>query len=290
MGNSLHLKKILATARTEYVKWLCNERMVLLVVLFLYIHNTVIAPLLENADKMNSPINALEPFIATLNSDLMTLFLPVMFLVLFSDFPRKDGNTLFFLLRIGKTNWILGQLLFAIYAIITYFLILFLMCVLPVVNKGFWYNGWSLVVTDFGQKFPKEAMNLGASLIKKNIYNQVSPMNALLHSVLLTALFLFLIACILMLFNALKQKVFGVVVVAGITSIGTLLYLFGIKAMWLFPTAHTIIVSHFTMYLKKGGVPIWASYCYLVVLIVILVVASIYSMKKMNFESVQEMD
>ena len=116
----MEVRKILSTARTEYVKWITNPRMIILGVMLIFINDFAVSPLLKNAEDMNSPLNILEPFIAVANSQLLILIIPAVYLTLISDFPRTDGNTLFFLLRTGKLNWLLGQVLFVIMTIFTF--------------------------------------------------------------------------------------------------------------------------------------------------------------------------
>lgn len=284
------ISKILSTARTEYMKWICDERMVLLIVMFVFIQTTIVSPLIKNSQMMNSPINILEPFVAAVNSRVMIIIIPALFLALFSDFPRTDGNTLFFLPRVGKINWILGQFLFAVYAIVSYMAVIFAFCTVPVLASGFWANGWSLVTTKFALEFPEQSQNFGASLIQKNIYHQLSPYRAVLVSTGLVMLYLLLIALIMMLFNTLKKKIFGILMVAVTISFGSLFYMIELKIMWIFPMAHAALESHFTKYFRDGGVPLFISIFYFVIVCLLLVAASMICIKRQNFESLQEVD
>ncbi len=286
----ISINKILSTAKTEYMKWICNERMVLLIVMFVFIQTTIVSPLVKNSQMMQSPINILEPFIAAVNSRTMIIIIPALFLALFSDFPRTDGNTLFFLPRVGKINWIFGQFLFAVYAIASYMAVIFAFCTVPVLATGFWANGWSLVVTKFALMFPEHAENFGATLIQKNIYHQLPPYKVVLVSTALVMLYLLLIALIMMLFNTFKKKIFGILMVAVIVAFGSLFYMIQLKVMWIFPMAHAAVESHFTKYYRDGGVPISFSVGYFVVVCAVLIIASIICIRRENFESLQEVD
>ncbi len=290
MVSKFNIRKVLATAGVEYIKWIGNERMIILIIMYLYIQNTVVNPLLEHSQIMNSPINILEPFIATMNSEAMIIVVPALFLALFSDFPRTDGNTLFFLQRIGRVNWIIGEILFAIYAIVSYIMVIFLFTVLPVFTKGFWMNGWSLVVTQFAKQYPKQSQSFACLLLKSNIYNQVSPFYAAMVSTGLMMLYLLVISLIMLLFNSLKKKIFGILMISGVIAIGSTLFIQDIKAMWAFPVAHIAIKSHFTKFFSEGNVPMWISFVYLFAIIIILVLGCNFCIKRINFESIQEID
>lgn len=103
----------MTVARTEYVKWIANPRSILLGVMIIFIYQFALQPLLNHAALMQSPLNVLEPFIAIENSNLIMIMVPVMYLVLMSDFPKSDGSSLFFVLRVGKLNWLFGQVVFS---------------------------------------------------------------------------------------------------------------------------------------------------------------------------------
>lgn len=290
MENNVTLEKILSTAGIEYIKWISNARMILLGVMILFMNSFIIQPLEEHARKMNSPLNSLEPFIATVNSEILVIIVPVIFLALFSDFPRTDGNTLFFIQRIGKVNWILGQILFALYAIFTYVGAIFLGSVLPVISTSFWKNGWSLVVTKYSSLYPNEANSFASLLIKNNVYNQVSPWYAAVQGYALMMLYLLVIALIMLTFNCLEKKLYGMISAACVIAFGGTICLVKMPLMWLFPMAHTSIWLHFTDYYRKPNMEMWVSYSYFVITISILLAISIMALKKLNFDSIQEMD
>lgn len=290
MEHSICVKKIFATARTEYVKWVCNPRMVMLVVLFCYIHGTVITPLLEHAEKMQSPLNILEPFIAAVNSEAMIIVVPALFLALFSDFPRTDGNTLFFLQRVGRLNWVIGQAAFAVMAVFSYLTVVCLMCVLPVMEKGFWANGWSLVVTEYGREYPEEAQSFACLILKGNIYNQMPPFQAALWGSVLMFAYLLMIAFLMLLCNAKKNKVLGILVVSAVIGFGTTMFIQNMPQMWLFPMAHSCLIAHFSTFFSKTKMSFGYSVLYLCGGILLLFFLSMGAMKRMNFESLQEID
>ena len=91
MAGKISLRKIWAVARTEWLKWVCNPRMIIIPVLTVFIYSYAITPLLERSEKMGEPLNLLEPLIAVGNSGMLTLIIPLVFLTLMSDFPKTDG-------------------------------------------------------------------------------------------------------------------------------------------------------------------------------------------------------
>ena len=104
-----NIKCILAVARSEYVKWISNPRIIIIGVLLIFMHTLAVEPLLERADKIGLPLDILEPFAAIGNSGMLVMLMPCVFLLLISDYPKMTGNTLFFVQRTGRWNWFVGQ-------------------------------------------------------------------------------------------------------------------------------------------------------------------------------------
>lgn len=286
----MDIRKILSTARTEYIKWITNPRMIIMGVMLIFIYDFAIAPLLENAQDMNSPLNILEPFIAVANSQLLILIIPAVYLTLISDFPRTDGNTLFFLLRTGKLNWLLGQVLFVIMTIFTFVGVVFAGTVLPMLSQGFWADKWSLTVTSFGTVFPEKAMAFGNQLITEKLYNQLPPFDAAVQSYLLMMCYLLILALLMLMFNCLKIKIMGLLSSGAVIAFGGALSVVNVKAMWIFPMAHTIIYLHYTRFFREPVFAMWKSAVYFIVVSLVLIIVSIISLEQTNFDSVQDID
>jgi len=154
MMKNFSLKQSFFCARAEFIKWICDARMIILGVLLIFIYSFAIEPLKSNAELMGEPLNILEPFIAIANSGAILLIIPLVFLTLIADFPKIDTNTVFYIMRVGRLNWLFGQLLKLIFMALSYLAVIFLGAVLPMLSDGFWYNGWSNVATKFSSRFP----------------------------------------------------------------------------------------------------------------------------------------
>lgn len=288
--NRIRIRKILSVARTEYVKWIANPRSILLGVMIVFIYVFATQPLLEHASLLHSPLNALEPFIAIENSNLVMIMVPIMYLVLMSDYPRCDGSSLFFAVRVGKLNWLLGQTVFAFLSALTYFFVIFAGCTIPMISIGFWDNGWSLVATRFSIQFPQKSNDFASSLLQKNLYNQIAPFDAAADAALLILLYLMILALILLLFKSLNLKSVGILASGGVIAFGSVLCLIQSPAMWYFPMAHTKITLHYTEYFRQPTMPLRFSAFFLLAVALALIVACCISVKQLNFDTSQEID
>lgn len=282
------LKQAFSCEVTEFVKWVCDARMVIVAVLLIFINNFAVSPLTNNAELMGEPLNILEPFIAVANSEILILIIPIVFLTLIADYPKVDTNTVFYIVRIGRANWFVGQVLKLVFMIVSYLAVIFLGTVLPMLSKCFWYNGWSNVATGFVKMFPDRRGDFGVALLPENLYNQLSVFEAAVKSYLLVAAYLMIIGLILLVFSLFKRKTLGFIICGGMISLGMAFSAIRTNLMWTMPMANSITWLHYTKYFKKPIMPMSFSVIYLLVLIAVLLVFGGIAIGKFNYDNVTE--
>lgn len=282
------LKQAFSCEVTEFVKWVCDARMVIVAVLLIFINIFAVSPLTNNAELMGEPLNILEPFIAVANSEILILIIPIVFLTLIADYPKVDTNTVFYIVRIGRANWFVGQVLKLVFMIVSYLAVIFLGTVLPMLSKGFWYNGWSNVATGFVKMFPDRRGDFGVALLPENLYNQLSVFEAAVKSYLLVAAYLMIIGLILLVFSLFKRKTLGFIICGGMISLGMAFSAIRTNLMWTMPMANSITWLHYTKYFKKPIMPMSFSVIYLLVLIAVLLVFGGIAIGKFNYDNVTE--
>lgn len=285
---SFSLRKSFSCAKTEFIKWICDARMIILAVLMIFIYSFAIEPLLANAELMGKPLNILEPFIAIANSGAILLIIPLVFLTLIADYPKIDTNTVFYIMRVGRLNWLFGQILKLILMAASYLAVIFLGAVVPMLSKGFWYNGWSEVAKKFAMAFPEKSGNFGVMLLPENLYNQIPVFTAAIQSYLLVFAYLIIIGLILLSFSLVKQKTAGFVLCGAIISLGTAFCSIKTSLMWTMPMANSIIWLHYTKYFRQPVVSMTFSVCYLIIFISVLLIFSFIAISNFNYDNVAE--
>ena len=283
-----NLRQCFSCAKTEYIKWVCDARMVILGVLLIFIYNFAIQPLLQNAEKMNEPLNMLEPFIAVANSGAVLMIIPLVFMTLIADFPKIDNNTVFYIMRIGRRNWLTGQIIKLVMMAASYLAVIFVGSVVPMLTRGFWYNGWSNVVTNFKNVFPEQSMNFGVQLVPENLYNQLTVFEAAVKSYLLVFAYLMIIGLILLSLSLIKHKTLGFVSCGAVIALGTAFCSIKTSLMWTMPMANSIIWLHFTKYFRVPEVSITFSVVYLVTFVLALIVFCYIMIGRFNYDNVSE--
>ena len=164
----MNARKIVLHARMEYSLWLTNPRMSILLVLLVLIHSMVIQPLAQAGGQIGVRFHLLEPLAALCNSTLILLILPLGFLILMAGFPRMDRGFLLQLYRVGRLNWVLGELLYLCMAAGTYLGVVLLgtaLCSLP--YAPITSPGWSAVATDYVDILGESALKSAIALLPK---------------------------------------------------------------------------------------------------------------------------
>lgn len=284
--NKFSLKNSLSCAWVEFIKWIVDARIVIVLCLCVFIYSFVTEPIKANAVMIGEPMNALEPFIATLNSGMVLLILPLGFLTLISDYPKIDGSTIFYIFRTGKISWLCGQIIQLFMMTAAYILAIFTASVAGVITCGFMGEEWSLVATRFASEFPEQSGNFGVLLLPENLYNQMSLPTAIVQSTLFVIAYLFSLGMILLAFSIAKRKTAGIVVCGLSIALGAALCSINAKMMWLFPMAHSTVWLHYTEFLREPIFPVFYSAIYFVAIIAAALIFCVASLKRFDYDTI----
>ena len=284
--NKPRFYSILSIARSEYLCWITNPRIIIVGVLFIFMRTLAVEPLLERAEKMSVSLTVFEPFVSIGNSGMLVLLMPCVFLILISDYPIISRNTLLFIQRTGKFNWFLGQLLFIILAIFSYMGTLFLFSIGT--SKGEFRIEWSETVRMYSSRFPDEYNSFASELLPPNLYNQIPLITSVLQTFFLMSAYLFVLVLILYLFKLMGIKSAGVFAVFTVVGLGVATCSLKTSAMWYFPMANTIVWLHYTEILRDPVIPISRSYLYFMVIIIGLFICNLVALKKLQFTNIEQ--
>lgn len=275
------VRKIWGVAKTEYVGWITNPRIIILGVLLIFIKTLAIDPLAARAEKFGDTMIIFEPYIAVGNSGALTLFMPLVFLVLLSDYPKLGGNSMFYISRTGKRAWLCGQIVFLIMAIVTFMCAVFAASML--FSGGHFGTEWSEAVRKYIACFPNEAGNFDSHLLPSNLYNQIPMMTAIWQTSALLAAYLLALALIIYLLKILFSSSAGLAGALLVMALGVATTSLYSPIKWAFPTANTIIWLHYTEILSEPIYPMWASFLYFGILLAVLIAGNFIALKKIKF-------
>ena len=286
MVSKIRVNAVWNVAKTEFVKWITNPRMIILAVFIFFIHSFVVQPMNEHVLKYGEPLNVFEPFIAISNSGFLMLLMPIVFILLISDFPKMGESSLYYIQRTGKLNWFLGQMLHIIISIFTFIFLILVSCM--IMSKGTFSGKWSNTISKYDARFPDEAEGFVSKLIASNIYNQISLKRALFYAIALLGLQLFMIALILCIMKMMYLHSAGLFTAVSIVAIGTAAAMLNVKAMWFFPTANSMLLLHYHAIMRKEIMPMSNSFMYYIFVDMVLIIANLFVIFDMQFINIDQ--
>lgn len=275
-----NVRTILHIAGTEFKRWLRSSRSIILGVMLIFVHMQIIVTLQDCTSKTGLPVSVPEAFVALGNSGSIVLILPALFLVLMSDFPQKSGIDFLYQIRCSKRMWIMGQIVFALEAVVFIVVFLILSSCLLMSGSGVWKMEFSDAVTHYSSIFPERTGDYILQLLPENLYQQMTFRTAFAYTTTLLALYFFLLAMILLFAALCNRKFVGVLLDGILIVLGTVTCSADSWLMWLFPMAHAIPWLHYEKYLSEQIFPIWGSYVCLSVSCAVLIVLCIVLSKK----------
>lgn len=255
---NLGIKSILLVARSEYVKWLRNPRFLLVIAASVPVHELIVRPMVRAAGEMGQPLNMFETSIAVANSGFALLLFPLIYLVLIAPFPTADQNMLYYIARMGRRNWILGEILFQSLSAVSYSIIIIGVTAAQTVNISFLENGWSIPVMDYDKMGSITGIPMG-TLIPPNLFYQMPPYKALVLSYLLLAFFLFFSSMIFLLGSLCGKKLLFLFIVVSQIALGCGLFVTKSAFMWALPFSHSVLSIHYQKYFRKYVFSPWLS-------------------------------
>ena len=288
---TMSARKIVLHARIEYSLWLTNPRMSILLVLLVLIHSMVIQPLAQAGGQIDARFHLLEPLAALCNSTLILLILPIGFLIFMAGFPRMDRGFLLQLYRMGRLNWVLGELLYLCMAAATYLIMVLLetaLCSLP--YAPITGPGWSAVATDYADVLGENALKSVTALLPKNLYHQMGPGTAVAGSFLLLFLCLVLMGAVLLTASLPRVKSLGVAADAALLLVGAGFVILDSPWMWGFPCAHALTWLHYNPYFRAPVCPLWVSGLYFLLGTALMTALACVTAKRRSFDSMLEFD
>ncbi len=256
---------------------LVSTRIVMFALLLIFVKGFVTDPLIKAVEEVAAAggdygISFLQPFICLNNSFMLSLLMPLFFLVLVAGLPSAERFDLFVHIRTNRRRFIVSQVL-TVASLALCLLMLMLvtsgLMVMGHVDGSMQYCG---AVTRYGIFFPDRTGEYVTTLIPPNLYNQESFDMAFVHSAVLLFLEFLLTGMVLLFFSVVNLKFVGIITEVVLTALSAILTNSGMALKWLLPTAHTTIWLHKDAILEKEVFPMYLSYLYFVVLIIIFIV------------------
>lgn len=266
----------------QYKSWLISPRILLAVYITIFINENITRKMLAICAEVGYKINLAEPLALIFSKSIYTVIIPIVFIALMTDFPRTNGS-IFYVYRMSRKSWVLGELMFAAASSLTYVITLVLGTLLYCAGKCELTNSWSDFTTRLYLDYPDIYAQSTSLAVESSVYTQGKPLEVILHSAALIFLYTLILSLLIMLFKLLNRGEIGIISAVAITLFGLATDSGASKAMWAFPITHTVFGWHFDRFFRQQHFTILGSYIYLAALLVALVILNFIVSKKVRF-------
>lgn len=151
-----------AVVRYNFRMWRGNVRIVLTFALAFILCFLLSDKAASFAYDMNTAMQAFEPFAWTFGDANSVLLISLLLVLLFVDMPFLGAGVPYYLIRMRRRTWLMGQTIYAVLATIMYILFIFTATSLICMSNSFIGNMWSETAAILGYSGAGKAVALPA--------------------------------------------------------------------------------------------------------------------------------
>ena len=229
---SKEIRQIFSTAGYNFRQWHKNPRIIITFLLAFILCFLLSDKAVAFAKAHDTTLQIMEPFIWTFGDSNSILLSSLLLLLLFADLPYLSAGTPFYLMRMKRRTWVLGQLLYTAASVSIYMIFIFLSTALVCMTQAFPANMWSRTAAILGYSGEGEAIALPA-LVK--MLEMSHPYECAASIFLLMLLYALVMAFLLLFFRIWKGHTAGIVSVFAFTVFGFLLNPENLKNLFRLP-------------------------------------------------------
>lgn len=137
------VRQVFLTAVSNFRRWRRNPQVILTFGIGFIICYMLSDKVLAFANRHDTSLQILEPFIWTFGDAVSILLISLPLLLLFSDMPNLKNDVPFFLVRINRKIWLMGQILYMIMATFVFMVFILISTSILAGYKGYTANMWS---------------------------------------------------------------------------------------------------------------------------------------------------
>lgn len=137
------MRQILAMLRFNFMGFFKNPKVILTFLLGFVLSYLLSSRVMVVIDAYGTPTQAAEPFLWTFGDSTAVLLSSLLLLLLFSDLPKLTAASPYYLVRMTKRKWLLGQLCYVVCVVGIYTGYVLLATVLLCMKTSFPGNIWS---------------------------------------------------------------------------------------------------------------------------------------------------
>lgn len=288
------LSQVWAVVRYNFRMWRGNVRIILTFALAFILCFLLSDKAASFAYEMNTAMQAFEPFVWTFGDANSVLLISLLLVLLFADIPFLGAGVPYYLVRMKRSTWAWGQLVYLVLATLIYMVFILIATTLICMQNSFLGNMWSETAAILGYSGAGKAVALPA-LVKT--LEMSRPYQCAMTIFLLMLLYTLVLALLMLFMKLLRGKSAGVVAAFAFSLYGLLLNPQLIKQMFNLPDelmykANVAVgwlspLNQATYHMHNFGYDLlprlWQTYLIFLVLIAGLMVGILRAIRRYNF-------
>lgn len=288
------MRQVFSVAGYNFRQWYKNPRVFITFALAFILCFLLSDKAVKFAQEYETTMQIMEAFVWTFGDSNSILLSSLLLVFLFADMPFISTGTPFYLMRIDRRTWLLGQAVYIVLATSVYMVFILLSTSLVCMRKSFVGNMWSETAAILGYSGAGKAVALPA-LVKT--LEMSRPYECMAAIFLLMLFYALLMVFIMLLFNIQKGVQAGVVSVFLFSLFGflqnpqliktlfqlsdQLMYKANVAVGWISP------LNQATYHMHSFGYDllprIWQTYCIFAALIMLCFAFTLRSIRRYNF-------
>ena len=249
--------QILAVIRYNFLGLWKNPRMILAFLLEFVLCYLLSGRIMVVIDAYGTPVQAAEPFLWTFGDGTSVLLSSLLLLLIFSDLPKLSPVSPFYLLRMTKKRWLLGQLGYVICITGIYTAGMFLFTMVLCVKYSFTGNIWSETAAMLAYSKLGEELCVPSTV---KVMESISPYGCMIQVALLIFFYSLTLSFLILTGNLLLGKNRGMLLGLFYSLYGFLLdprvlgkllgmesyemYKVNVLVGWISPLSHSVYAKH----------------------------------------------
>ncbi len=288
------MMNVFKVAAYNFKQWKGNPRVIITFALAFVLCFLLSDKAVKFAEEYNVTMQLVEAFVWTFGDSTSILLSSLLLVLLFADMPFIGAGTPFYLVRINRRTWLLGQMVYVVLATLLYVAFILIATSLICMRNAFIGNLWSETAAMLGYSGAGKAIALPSSVKTMEMSTPYEVMGTIfILMILYTLVMVFLMLAV----NLRKGQFWGVVSVFVYSLFGFLLnpqifkqmfnlpdelmYKANVAVGWLSP------LNHATYHMHNFGYDLlprlWQSYLIFGGVIAALFMIALAGVRKYNF-------
>lgn len=265
------MNKVFSIVKYEFSETIRRPKLLLVLFFLVVVYESNISPLRGLCVETGLSLNVFEPFVLMCTLSVNIILIPLIFAVMLSEFPSCKSDY-FRMIRISRRSWVAGEVVFIVLISFVMMIALLIGTILPIADLASYSNEWCGVMTDLYEYDNELYFRNLNFMLQSSVLTHSVPLGAMIYSFLIMWLNLIISGLLMLLGTITSKRMTFFSATLAVVFIGGCLTEFSSGIKWAFPIAHTQLGLHYISIFSKTNFPIFGSYLYLVIAVIVLII------------------